>query len=224
MSTVNQTTERLLDAARGVWEGYHAHPFVRGIADGSLDVEKFRFYLVQDYLYLFDYARVFAMGVVKAREPAVMRAFASYVHQILDGEMDIHKAYMERLGISRDEAERARPALANLSYTAYMRAVAEEEGPAEIAAAILSCALSYEEIAKRIVESNPAAAEHAFYGEWVRGYAAEGYAEANRKLVTLVEQLTAGYTEAQLRRLSDIFVACSRYEGMFWDMAWKMEM
>ncbi|NCU25893.1 hypothetical protein EOM86_04140 [Candidatus Nomurabacteria bacterium] len=102
MSTVNTTT-RLLDAARSIWEGYHAHPFVRGIADGSLAAEKFRFYLLQDYLYLFDYARVFAMGVVKARAPDVMRAFARYVHQILDGEMEIHRSYMQRLGISREQ-------------------------------------------------------------------------------------------------------------------------
>lgn len=224
MSTENKTTERLLAASRGIWEGYHRHPFVRGIADGSLDVKKFRFYLVQDYLYLFDYARVFAMGVVKARGPEAMRAFASYVHQILDGEMNIHKAYMERLDISRDEAEHAQPALANLSYTAYMRAVAAEEGAAEIAAAILSCALSYEEIAKRIARENPAALDHPFYGEWVRGYASEEYAAADRALIALLEELTADYTEVQLCRLTDIFIACSRYEAMFWDMAWEREM
>ncbi|MGE4548370.1 MAG: thiaminase II [Intestinibacillus sp.] len=224
MSTEHKTTERLLAASRAIWEGYHGHPFVRGIADGSLDVKKFRFYLVQDYLYLFDYARVFAMGVVKAREPETMRAFASYVHQILDGEMDIHKSYMERLGISWDEAERAQPSLANLSYTAYMRAVAAEEGAAEIAAAILSCALSYEDIARRIVQDNPAAPAHPFYGEWVCGYASGEYAAANRALIALLEKLTADYTEAQLVRLTDIFVACSRYEAMFWDMAWKLEM
>lgn len=223
MSTsVNPTTTRLLEAARDIWEGYHRHPFVQGIADGSLDTEKFRFYLVQDYLYLLDYARVFAMGVVKAREPETMRAFAGYVHQILDGEMDIHRGYMQRLGIAAEDAERAKPALANSSYTAYMRAVAFEEGVPEIVVAILSCAVSYEEIAKRIMAAHPQAAAHEFYGEWVRGYAAEDYAAANRALVQLTEQLTANYTEKQLNRLCDIFVACSRYEAMFWDMAWTM--
>ena len=223
MSTVNTTT-RLLDAARSIWEGYHAHPFVRGIADGSLAAEKFRFYLLQDYLYLFDYARVFAMGVVKARAPDVMRTFARYVHQILDGEMEIHRSYMQRLGISREQAEHAQASLDNLSYTAYMRAVAQEEGAAEIACAILSCAISYEHIARRIVQDNPAAASHPFYGEWVSGYASEQYAAENRALSALVDRLTEGYSEAQLTRLEEIFVRCSRYEAMFWDMAWEMRM
>ena len=128
----NQTTERLLAASRSIWEGYLSHPFVRGIADGSLDAQKFRFYLLQDYLYLFDYAKVFAQGVVKSREPAVMRVFASYVASILNGEMEIHRGYMKRLGITEEQAESVKPSLSNLSYTAYMRAGAAEEGPAEM--------------------------------------------------------------------------------------------
>ncbi len=223
MSTVTTTT-RLLRAARPIWEGYHSHPFVCGIADGSLATEKFRFYLLQDYLYLFDYARVFAMGVVKARDPDTIRAFARYVHAILDGEMDIHRSYMERMGISRESAEHAQASLDNLSYTAYMRAVAHEEGPAEIAAAILSCALSYEQIAARIAQEHPTAAQHPFYGEWVGGYTSAQYTDENRALSALVDRLTADYSEAQLTRLEEIFVNCSRYEAAFWDMAWEMRM
>lgn len=216
-------TDRLLNAASDVWEGYHTHPFVRGIADGSLDVRRFQFYLVQDYLYLYDYARVFAMGVAKARRPADMRTFAGYVDTLLNGEMEIHKAYMARLGISEQQAETARTALANASYTAYMRAVAAEQGVAEIIAAVLSCAVSYEHIARRIIRDNPNAEEHPFYGEWVRGYASDGYAAANRALEAFFERLTAHYTEEQLANLEEIFVCCSRYEAGFWDMAWRME-
>lgn len=216
------TTERLLAAAEHIWEEYHSHPFVRGIADGSLDQEKFRYYMIQDYLYLIDYAKVFAVGVAKASDMETMTLFAGYVHQILDGEMDIHKGYMKRLGISMEEVENTALALDNLSYTSYMLRVAYEEGAAEVAAAILSCAVSYEVIARKIVEANPAAADHPFYGEWVRGYADDGYHDSNVVLVELTERLTAGYSEQQLKHLEDIFVACSRYEGAFWDMAWEM--
>ena len=215
------TTERLLRCTRDIWEGYHAHPFVRGIADGSLDEDKFRFYMIQDYIYLIDYAKVFALGVAKARDMETMRLFASYVHQILDGEMEIHKSYMKRLGISLAEAESTSAALDNASYTAYMLKVAYEEGPGEIAAAILSCALSYEHIARRIVAEHPKAEEYPFYGEWVSGYANDGYSAANRELIALTERLTADYTRAQLRHLEEVFTICSRDETAFWDMAWE---
>ena len=217
----NQTTERLLAASRTIWKGYLAHPFVQGIADGSLAVDKFRFYLLQDYLYLFDYAKVFAQGVVKSREPEVMHTFAAYVESILGGEMNVHRGYMKRLGITEKQAETVKPSLSNLSYTAYMRAVAAEEGPAEIMAAVLSCALSYEYIAKWIVANYPDAEKHEFYGEWVQSYASEGYAEENVRLTALMEKLAEGYSEQQLQHLTDIFVDCSRYEAMFWDMAWN---
>ncbi len=217
-------TERLLDAARPIWEGYVEHPFVRGIADGSLAAQKFRFYLLQDYVYLFDYAKVFAQGVVKSRDPEVMRLFASYVASILNGEMEIHRGYMKRLGISESQAEEVCPALSNQSYTAYMRAVAAEEGPAEIMAAVLSCALSYEYIARWIVTHYPQADQHDFYGEWVQGYAGAAYAEENRHLTALMERLAADCTASQQQHLIDIFVTCSRYEAMFWDMAWNEAM
>ncbi|MGM9613309.1 MAG: thiaminase II [Butyricicoccus sp.] len=220
----NAVTERMLEAAKDIWAEYLTHPFVLGLADGSLDAEKFRFYLLQDYLYLFDYAKVFAQGVVKAREPEVMRAFASYVGSILNGEMDIHKGYMARLGITEEQAVQVKPSLANQSYTAYMRAVAAEEGPAEIMAAVLSCAISYEHIAKWMVAHYPDAKNHDFYGEWVCGYASEDYASGNAVLIDLMEKLAEGYSEARIERLVEIFVDCSRFEGMFWDMAWKMEM
>ncbi len=216
------TTERLLSCTRELWDSYLEHPFVRGIADGSLDEEKFRYYMIQDYVYLIDYARVFAVGVAKARDMETMRLFADYVHQILDGEMDIHKGYMKRLGIALENAESAKPALDNCSYTAYMLRVAYDEGPAEIAAAILSCALSYEHIAKKILETNPVADRHLFYGEWVKGYANEGYHEANLELIALTERLTGDCTEQQLKHLEEIFTVCSRYEMAFWDMAWEM--
>ena len=216
------TTERLLACTGELWDAYLEHPFVRGIADGSLDEAKFRYYMVQDYLYLIDYAKVFALGVTKSRDTETMRLCASYVHQILDGEMDIHKGYMKRLGIALKDAESAKPALDNLSYTSYMLRVAYDEGPAEIVAAILSCALSYEHIARRMLEQNPAADQHPFYGEWVRGYASDDYHAANEELIALTERLTGSYTEAQLRRLEEIFRVCSRYEMSFWDMAWEM--
>ena len=98
-------TEKLLDSVKEIWAGYHTHPFVKGIGDGSLDQKKFRHYMIQDYLYLIDYTKVFAVGVAKAKDLSVMKLFAASTHNILDGEMDIHRTYMERLGISREEAE-----------------------------------------------------------------------------------------------------------------------
>lgn len=215
-------TDKLLDSVKEIWAGYHTHPFVTGIGDGSLDRNKFRFYMIQDYLYLIDYTRVFAIGAAKARDLSVMKLFASSTHNILDGEMDIHRAYMKRLGITREDAENTPVSLDNRSYTSYMLRAAYEGGEKEVMAAILSCALSYEEIAKEILKKNLDADKHPFYGEWVSGYASEEYHMENENLIRLMNRLAADCTPAQEAQLTDIFTACSRYEMAFWDMAWEM--
>ena len=212
---------RLRQAAAPIWEECLRHPFVTGIGDGTLGVEKFQYFMLQDYLYLFDYARVFALGVVKARDPKLMRTFAENVNAILGGEMNIHRAYMERLGITEDQVFAVKPALDNTSYTHYMLAVAESGGPMEIVASILACSWSYAEIGQALAKL-PGAADHPFYGEWVRGYASEDYAATNQALMALMDELAKDATGAQFDRLEEIFVNCSRYELGFWDMAWEM--
>lgn len=214
-------SERLREAARPIWDRCLAHPFVRGLGDGTLPVEKFRYFMLQDYLYLFDYARVFALGVVKARDAALMRTFARNVDAILGGEMNIHRAYMERLGVPEEQVLAVKPALDNLSYTHYMLSVAERGGPMEITASILACSWSYAEIGQALAEI-PGAAEHSFYGEWIQGYASEDYAATNRALIGLMDALAVEAAPEQLAYLTEIFVNCSRYELGFWDMAWEL--
>lgn len=216
------TTERLLADAKEIWDSYHVHPFVKGIGDGTLDQEKFKYYMIQDYLYLIDYTKVFAVGCAKAMDMESMRKFAAYTNSIIHGEMDIHRTYMTRLGITEEEAEKAEAALDNISYTSYMIRIAYEGGAAEVAIAILSCALSYEVIAKRLVEENPGCENHPFYGEWISSYASEGYHDANVELIELTERLTKDCSEEQLAKLSEIFKNCSRYEASFWDMGWEL--
>lgn len=214
-------TDSLRQSAAAIWEKCLSHPFVAGIGDGSLDIEKFRYFMLQDYLYLFDYARMFALGVVKAREPELMRTFARNVDAILGGEMNIHRAYMQRLGISEAQVFAVQPALDNLSYTHYMLSVAHAGTPMDIVAAILACSWSYAEIGQSLA-AIPGALTHSFYGEWIQGYAGEEYAATNRALIDLMNRLAADATPAQLNRLKEIFVNCSRYELGFWDMAWEM--
>lgn len=217
-----KTTERLLDATRDIWAAYNKHPFVLGIQDGTLDREKFKYYIIQDYLYLEEYAKVFAIGIAKAKSLETMRLFSRQVNFLTEGEMDIHRGYMGTFTVTQAELEGTPRALDNLSYTSYMLRVAYEEGEAEILAAILSCAYSYEVIAKTILKNNPAAADHPFYGNWVKGYAGGEFCDGNVVLLETLDRLTEHYSQAQLRHLTDIFVACSRYESAFWEMAWTM--
>ena len=213
-------TDRLYLSAAPIWKKCMEHPFVKGIGDGSLPLEKFRYFMLQDYVYLYDYARVFALGTVKAKDPALMREFARNVDEVLHGEMEIHRAYMKRLGIPEEQAETVKPALPNLSYTSYMIAEAQAGTVADIVAAILSCSWSYADIGLSLAEI-PGAADHPFFGEWIRGYSGKEYQKTNRSLIELMNRLSEGLPEDQKAHLEEIFVNCSLYELGFWDMAWQ---
>lgn len=214
-----KTTDKMLEATKELWKSYNEHPFVKGIQDGSLDKDKFKYYIMQDYLYLKEYAKVFAIGVAKAKTLETANLFAKYI-AVMNGELDVHSGYMGKFNVSQEEIDDMKPSLDNLSYTSYMLRVAYEEGEAEILAAILSCAYSYEVIAKKIVENNPNSINDEFYGDWIKGYASNEYDSGNIILIETMNQLTKDYTEKQIQHLIDIFVVCSRYELAFWQMSW----
>lgn len=217
-----KTTERLLAAVTEIWTSYNEHHFILGIENGTLDKEKFRYYMIQDYLYLEEYAKTFAVGVAKAKSLRTANLFAKYI-SVMNGELNVHDGYLAKLGVMQEDIDAASRSLDNLSYTSYMLRVAYEEGEAEILAAILSCAYSYERIAKNIVKNNPESINDEFYGEWIRGYASDDYAADNVVLLETLDTLTENYTEKQVQHLIDIFVVCSRYEWAFWQMAWEMK-
>lgn len=215
--------DKMTIATADIWTKYNQHPFVKGIEDGTLDRKKFKYYIIQDYLYLIEYAKVFGVGIAKSKSVQTAKLFASYVHLLTDGEMDIHRGYMGKFGVTEEELAEIPRALDNLSYTSYMLRIAYEEGEAEVLAAILSCAYSYEVIARTIIKNNPDSLHHDFYGDWIRGYASDEYRAKNVELIETLEMLTAQYTEEQKQHIVDIYVACSRYELAFWNLAWNMD-
>ena len=113
-------TERLRAAASAVWDAQHEHPFIRGIGDGSLDVERFKHWVRQDYLFLTDYARMLSLAAARAPDLDAMTRLAELAHETLATEMSLHRAYAEEFGISAAELERERPAPTCRAYTDFL--------------------------------------------------------------------------------------------------------
>ena len=109
--------DQLLKASQEIWEKYYTHPLIRGIQTGDLPKEKFCYYILQDYLYLEEYEKVFAIGLAKATHPEVKH---HYIHTITEVEMAIHRRYMQKLGITQEAIQHTPRALGNLSYTSFI--------------------------------------------------------------------------------------------------------
>ncbi|MFD1064673.1 thiaminase II [Oceanobacillus locisalsi] len=215
-------TERIRQSADSIWEKSHQHPFVQGIGNGTLDIEAFKFYMCQDYKYLIEYSKVIAMGTVLAKDLDTMSGFAKSLDETLNFEMDLHRQYAERLGISKEALEATVPGPVTLAYSSNMLAEAQKGSLASLIAAILPCAWSYYEIGLELAKK-PGALEHEQYGEWVKMYSSDEFGSIGKWLIEKLDELAKGCTEAELDDLEAIFLNTSRYEYMFWDMAYNRE-
>ncbi|GAA6976559.1 thiaminase II [Helicobacter pylori] len=177
-----QVSQCLYQNAQSIWGDCISHPFVQGIGHGTLERDKFRFYIIQDYLFLLEYAKVFALGVVKAYDEAVMREFSNAIQDILNNEMSIHNHYIRELQITQTELQNARPTLANKSYTSYMLAEGIKGSIKEVTAAVLACGWSYLVIAQNLSQI-PNALEHAFLGIGLRAIVPKNFKRVCRGIL-----------------------------------------
>lgn len=214
-------SERFYELAMPVWERYFDHPFVKGIGDGTLPIEKFRYYMIQDHKYLMQYAKVFALGLLKSTDEADMRMYSDLIVATLDTENAVHQAYLTELGVTREMIEGTPMALNNKSYTDYMIARSTKGSLPEISVAVLACSWSYKVIGDHL-ESMPGAHDNPFYSRWIDMYTSEGYRKANDEMIALVDRYCEGLPEEHMRRLDEILLDCSHYEYQFWDMAWTL--
>lgn len=219
-------TEYLYEKARPIWEASHQHPFVTGIGDGSLPVEKFRFFMCQDYVYLKDYAKLFAMGAIKSPTLAMAGKFADLLQSTLNVEMELHRQYARKFDITAEELEATEPAPYTLAYTKYMLDAAHQGDIADLVAVLLPCMWSYWEIGVRLSENRTltrALPEDSVYNEWIDMYASEEFAELSRWLIETMDHLAFGLPEPRLKELTNYFVTASRFEYLFWEMAYRQE-
>lgn len=214
-------TERLYHKVNDVWQKTHQHPFVVGIGTGDLPVESFIRYMKQDYVFLIDYSKLFALGAVKARDIETMSAFAKLLDETLHGEMDLHRQYAQRFGITNQQLEDTKPLPINLAYTRYMLNVAQNGSLEELIAALLPCMWSYWEISKMLADTYPNASDHYLYGEWVKMYASSEFGSLATWLIDLLDRLTDGKPEREVAILEEHFLTTSRFEYMFWDMVYQ---
>ncbi|MEH7377539.1 thiaminase II [Neobacillus drentensis] len=214
-------TERLYQSVNDVWQKTHQHPFVVGIGTGDLPVESFIRYMKQDYVFLIDYSKLFAIGAVKAKDIETMAAFAKLLHETLHGEMDLHRQYAERFGITHQQLEETKPTPVNLAYTRYMLNVAQTGSLEELIAALLPCMWSYWEISKMLAVTYPNASDHHLYGEWVKMYSSDEFGSLATWLIDLLDRLTEGKPERELANLEEHFLTTSKFEYMFWDMVYQ---
>lgn len=214
--------ERLRAAHPDAWSAYVDHPFVVGLGDGTLPEKAFRTYLVQDYLFLIQFARAYALAVFKGRDLAEMRASFKGLQSIIAGEMELHVRFSARWGLSPVDLEAATEQMATTAYTRFVIDTGLRGDLLDLHVALAPCVVGYAEIAGRLATLPGALDPSNPYAEWIAEYASPGYAEVAAGARSHLDELAArSMTEARFTDLAAIFAQASRLEAAFWEMGWR---
>ncbi|MCG8562943.1 MAG: thiaminase II [Hyphomicrobiales bacterium] len=195
-------------------------PFNQELAEGSLSEERFRFYMIQDALYLEQFARALAVAAAKAPDPDARQQFAGSAQGVLVVERELHDSFFRKFGVAPEEAAAAEPTPTCYGYTNFLLAVAHLASYEELVAALLPCFWIYwdvgTDIAKRSNAGNP-------YQAWIDTYSCPDFGQSVKAVVAIADAAAAAVPQDRRDAMAAAFTRSAQFEWMFWDSAYRLE-
>ncbi len=202
-----------------VYAAIIAHPFVRGLTDGSLPMERFKDYIVQDALYLSRFSRAVALVGAKAPDDeSSVTLLENAVGALKVERASLHEFLMREWGIGSEVVVSAELSPVNLAYTNYLLAVASTGSFEEGLAAILPCFWVYYEVGKELVRRG---SNVPVYQRWIETYSSPEYESAVMGVVELADEHFSSLERPKLRAVLHHFRTSTVYEYLFWDEAYR---
>jgi thiaminase/transcriptional activator TenA len=203
-----------------VYDAILRHPFVVGLTDGSLPRECFRYYAIQDALYLREFARALSLAAAQAPEDDWIVMFNEHAAGALRVERALHEGFFKEFGLSPAEVAATPLAPTNLAYTSYLLAVAYGRPFHEALAALLPCYWVYWEVGKALER---AASPDPLYARWIATYASGEFGDVVRAVLAVTDVVGDRLAAAERETMRRHVLTTTRYEWMFWDMGWRLE-
>lgn len=204
-----------------IWRKILVHPFLVEMAKGTLPLAKFQYYLKQDHAYLFDYCRFLGLAASRCETMDQILFFSEVLSSEFRFEIEMQRALAKKIGLSRDELDNAKMAPTTKAYTSFLLKVAATEGIAEIVSAMAPCPLTYMEIAEKNFPEDTG--QVSAYAYWLNAYRSKEALEVCMRIQQMLDDLGQVVTASQRSRMLHNFLDASRYEYLFWEMAYKME-
>jgi thiaminase/transcriptional activator TenA len=203
-----------------IYEAILRHPFLGGLTDGSLPRERFRFYAVQDALYLREFARGLALAAARSPVDDWIIMFSDHAATALRVERSLHEGFFKEFGLSPADVAATPLAPTNLAYTSYLLAVAYGAPFHEALAALLPCYWIYWEVGKAL---DRAGSPDRLYSRWIATYASAEFGDVVRGVLTATDAIAARVGADERAAMERHLLTTSRYEWMFWEMGWRQE-
>ncbi len=213
-------TESLWISIEDIYDKILKHPFIRGLIDGSLDEEAFRFYVIQDALYLRDYARGLALLGTKAPDDQWLMMFVEHARDAIVVERALHESFFKDWNLRVEDVNSTPMAPTNLFYTSYLLRIAYERPFQEVLGCFLPCYWIYWEVGKELERRG---SPKELFRRWIQAYSSEPYGSIVRQVLEVMDQVAQGAGEGDLKRIQYHFRMTSKLEYLFWDMGFQKQ-
>jgi thiaminase (transcriptional activator TenA) len=215
-----QFTEILWRSTESIYAAILAHPFLKGLTDGSLSREAFQFYVIQDAHYLRYFAQSLSIAAAKAPSDDWLLTFNRHAAAAIEGERALHDGFFKEFAMPPSVVWATPLAPTNLAYTQYLVATAYARPFHEGLGALLPCYWIYWEVGKELERLG---SPDPLYRRWIDTYAAEAFGASVREVLALADEVAQALSVAQRDAMLGHFVTTARYEWMFWDMGYRRE-
>jgi thiaminase/transcriptional activator TenA len=210
----------LWEGASDIYAAILEHPFIEGLTSGSLDQERFVYYLAQDAAYLRDYARALSVVAAKAPTHADTAMLSSHAADTADVELTLHESLLPALDIDPDAINAIPVSPTTRAYTSYLLAVTHNGTFAEGLATVLPCFWIYQRVGSELQDKG---SSDKRYQRWIDTYGGDDYAVTVDEVLDLADRVGAELPGGEAWRTREHFRTTARYEWMFWDAAWRQE-
>lgn len=209
-------TDHLWNEALPIYNQIQDHSFNQEMKAGTLPVEKFKFYIYQDSLYLADFAKALATAGTRATTSQELLDFLLFAQNAILVERVLHESYFKEYVIEYESGK----APGCFAYTNYLLTTAAYESYEVSVAALLPCFWIYKKIGDYIYADQASANP---YQNWIDAYAGEEFAISVEKALTICNNLAEHASEATKQKMTEAYLTASRLEYVFWDSAYHLE-
>lgn len=210
-------TDQAWEAILPIYQEILKMPFIEELKNGTLPLEKFQFYMLQDAKYLEHYGRALAALGSKAADNEMALDFFEFGKNALIVERALHEAYFKQFNLEPNQEITIEPVCHH--YIHFLKSTVAYD-PIEVAtAAILPCFWIYKEVGDHIYQNQNT--ENNPYKNWIETYSGEEFAEGVKKALQYSNYMAENSTEKGRKAMLEAFIAASRLEFKFWDAAYR---
>lgn len=217
---MERPTAKLWSSISDIFGAILDHPFIRGLSGGDLRIESFRYYVIQDYLYLRDFSRALARLASRSRREDWISMFSEHARTAIEVEKSLHRSFLREWGISEEDLSKTPPSPVNYAYTSHLLRVVAEESYEEAIAAILPCYWIYLEVGKHLEKRG---SPNPLYKRWIDTYSSATYESIVRAVLEVADSVLSRADKDLWAGIARSFRISSIYEYLFWDSAYKLE-